>query len=86
MYYRFCHTNIFSDIRNAKESIFTYLFPQENNTVGKKGYIWNISGASMSKFEVCFLLVCDTSSPGVGCDASVFFLRVGMSKKLYIVH
>jgi len=76
MYYRFCHTNIFSDICNAIESIFISLFPQKNNTVGKKGCIRNISGASMSKFGVCFLLVCDTSSLDVGCDASVLCLTL----------
>jgi hypothetical protein len=74
---------IFSDIRNAKESIFMSLFPQKNNTVGKMDCIWNISGVTVSKFEVCFLLVCETSSPDVGCDASVLFLRVGMSNKFF---
>jgi len=81
IYYRFSQTNICSDIRNAKESIFISLYPQKNNTAGKKGCIWNISGTSMSNFEVCFLLVCDTSSVDIGRDASVLFLRVGMSKK-----
>jgi len=83
MYYRFSHTNIFSDIHNAKESIFISSFPQINNTVGKKSCIWNIFGASVSKFEVCFLLVCDISSLDAGCGASVLFLRVGMSKKFF---
>ena len=68
---------------NAKEIIFISLCPQKNNTMGKNGCIWNISGASMSKFEVCFLLVCDTSSLDVGYDAPLLFLRVGMSKKFF---